>query len=130
AHYTLVAAGGGCIRVGGVKASALALEATKKRRPRHRLQGVDQDDRDLRLLQEVVLLLEYTGIIVIEADDHAGGDEHIVGLDFVHGAHQVQLLVLHLLGLSQARLAGRLDAEEDREEVGVAKQSEQLFVSN
>ena len=35
-----------------------------------------------------------------------------------------------LVRLGQARLARRLDADEDREEVGVAQQAEQLLVAD
>ena len=43
---------------------------------------------------------------------------------------QVDPLVLRLVRLGQARLARRLDADEHRDEVGVAEQPEQLLVAD
>ena len=67
---------------------------------------------------------------MIEADDHASGDEQVVRLNLVHRRDQVDPLVLELAGFGEARLAGRLDADEHRAEVRVAQQCQQLLVAH
>ena len=65
-------------QVGTVVEPAGRGQALVKRRPRHRQEHAEHDDRDLRRLQEFVLLVEDRHVVLVEADDHAGGDEQVV----------------------------------------------------
>ena len=68
------------------------------------------------------------GVVVVEADDHAGLHLDAVRLDLADALDQVAAHVLRLLGLLQRRLPRALDADEDGGEVGGAQQLEQLVV--
>ncbi len=108
---------------------ALGLEPDVQRRLRHGQQHAQHDDGDLRLLEELVLLVEDAFVVVVEADDHPGRDEQVVRLDLVDRLQEVEALVLGLARLGQAFLAGRFDADEDGDEVGIAEQAEQFVVA-
>ena len=92
------------------------------------IEGVVHDDRDLGFLAKVILLIENRWVVVIEAYDHPRHDEQVVRLDGVDCLDEVEFLVLGFVRLSQARLARRLDTDEDLVEIGVMQQAQQFLI--
>ena len=65
---------------------------------------------------------------MVEADDHARHHLDAGALDAVHRVEDASAQVLRLVRLLEARGARRLDADEDRREVRLAHQLQQLVV--
>ena len=111
-----------------VHQATFLLHALVKPCPGRGLQQADHGGDNAALLDEIDLLLEDGGRIVVKADDETALHLQTGALELLDAFHQVAALVLILAAFGQAAFVGRLDADEHGVEAGLGHQAEQLGV--
>ena len=99
---------------------ALALQPVPQRRLRQRLQQIDREQRDLRLLDKPEQRIAGFRLVGVEPHDDAGDDFHPVGVDGVNALQDRDHHVVVLVHRLQRVGIGRLDAAEHRDEERLA----------
>src|SRR5436190_13834636 len=115
-------------RLVDVEESSFGLQAVEKRRLLDGEEDPRRRERDPGLAQELELVVEDPVVVGIEADDHAGDNHQVPRL---HAADLVDERALaadiHLLRSALQRVgARRLDADEDRHEIRLLQEIEDV----
>jgi len=104
------------------------LEPTPKLRVGQCGEKADHRERNCTLVNEIHLELENILRIAVETDDESRHNLHAVALDLVDGINKAPACVLTLLGLLQAFLDRRFNAEEYAAKSRILHHLKQRFV--